>query len=91
MNNSQKPVTRRPIWVRWWVSVLLAIAAYCGLNYLVPELCPANSPLFNLCQAAPTFAPLAAMPFLLLAAKQLYDSDLPKEETDNTENDHSDV
>jgi len=69
----------------WWVSILLAIAVYCGLKYLVPELCTQqDSSFFQLCQAAPTFAPLAAIPFLLLAGKQLYDSDIPKEEADNS-------
>ena len=54
----------------WWGSVLLAILAYCGLKYGVRELLPPGHRLIGLFQL---FAPLAAMAFLLLAGKQLYD------------------
>lgn len=63
----------------WWLSVLMAIASYCTLKYLVPELHPTNLTLQKLTLAAPTFAPLVTIPFLLLAAKQLYDTDIPEE------------
>jgi len=56
----------------WWGSVLLAILAYCGLKYGVKELFPQEHRLTGLLQL---FAPLAAMAFLLLAGKQLYDHD----------------
>lgn len=63
----------------WWVSVLLAILCYCTLKYLVPQLQPASPGLARLFQAAPSFAPIVTIPLLLLAAKQLYDTDTPKE------------
>ena len=69
--------------VPWWVSVLMAIGSYCCLKYIVPELHLDNPALQKLSQAAPSFAPLVTIPFLLLAAKQLYDSDIGAEE-DNT-------
>ena len=71
----------------WWVSVLLAIVSYCSLKFLVPELHLQNPTLQKLSQAAPSFAPLVTIPFLLLAAKQLYDSDISKEEEDELQND----
>ena len=71
-------VAKTPIRMPWWVSVLLAIMSYCSLKYLVPELHLPNPTLEKLSHAAPSFAPLAAIPFLLLAAKQLYDSDIGK-------------
>lgn len=59
----------------WWGSVLLAIVCYCILKYLVPQLQPAHPALAKLAHAAPFFAPIVAIPLLLLAAKQLYDTD----------------
>jgi hypothetical protein len=73
----------------WWVSVLLAICSYCALKYIVPELQPTSPVLQKMIQAAPQFAPLVTIPFLLLEAKQLYDSDLPdknQQEDINEEN-----
>lgn len=67
-----KPPGRIP----WWVNVLLAIGSYCTLKYIVPEIHLTHPTWQNLAQAAPTFAPLATIPFLLLAAKQLYDVDI---------------
>lgn len=57
----------------WWASVLMAVACYTLLKYFIPTLQSENHTFQALIQAAPTFAPLAAIPFLLLAAKQLYD------------------
>ncbi len=57
----------------------MAIVSYCTLKYLVPELHPTNPTLQKLTQAAPTFAPLVTIPFLLLAAKQLYDTDVSED------------
>lgn len=56
----------------WWGSVILAIGSYYGLKYGSHYVLAPNSPLFGL---IPLFAPLSAMGFLLLAGKQLYDSD----------------
>lgn len=86
MTKEKESATKRSPLSNWWVSILLAIAAYMGLKYLVPGLCQEGSAFFTLCQAAPKFAPLAAIPFLLLAAKQLYDTELPKK--DSSENDN---
>lgn len=63
----------------WWVSVLLAILCYCTLKYLVPQLQPTSPGLAKLIQAAPSFAPIVTIPLLLLAAKQLYDTDKREE------------
>lgn len=60
----------------WWANVLLAIGSYCMLKFVVPGLSVSNNSLQKLVQAAPTFAPLVTIPFLLLAAKQLYDTDI---------------
>ena len=65
--------------IPWWVSIVCAIATYCTLKYVLPELAPANQKLKDLFQLGPVVAPLLTIPFLLLAAKQLYDTDLPKE------------
>jgi hypothetical protein len=42
--------------------------------------------LQKLAQAAPAFAPLSTIPFLLLAAKQLYDVDVADEGDDKPDN-----
>ncbi len=65
-----------PVRTPWWVSVLLAIGSYCTFKFLIPDLHLTNPTLAKLAQAAPTFAPIITIPFLLLAAKQLYDKDI---------------
>jgi hypothetical protein len=65
--------------IPWWVSILCAIATYCTLKYVLPELAPANQKLKDLFQLGPVVAPLLTIPFLLLSAKQLYDTELPEE------------
>ncbi len=80
---SSKP----PVHFPWWISVLFAIGSYYLLKYVVPNLTPGNTTLQKLVQAAPAFAPLATIPFLLLAAKQLYDTDIKKEEPEQPEGD----
>jgi hypothetical protein len=69
------------------VSVLMAIGSYCCLKYIVPELHLEDPTLQKLSQAAPSFAPLVTIPFLLLAAKQLYDSDIGEEENNTVQDD----
>lgn len=61
--------------IPWWINILLAIGSYCSLKFVVPEIHFTQPALQSLTQAAPAFAPLATIPFLLLAAKQLYDVD----------------
>ncbi|NOR25816.1 MAG: hypothetical protein GQ542_15795 [Desulforhopalus sp.] len=87
MESSESATPKTPTRMPWWVSVLLAIVSYCSLKFLVPELHLQNPTLQKLSQAAPSFAPLVTIPFLLLAAKQLYDSDISKEEEDELQND----
>ena len=75
--------------IPWWVSVIGAIVTYCVLKYVLPELDPATQTLQELFQLGPAAAPVLTIPFLLLAAKQLYDNDLPvkdipEEKTDET-------
>lgn len=66
--------------IPWWVSILCAIATYCTLKYILPGLKPSNQTLHDLFQMGPTAAPVTTIPFLLLAAKLLYDGDIPDEE-----------
>lgn len=73
--------------IPWWINILLAIGIYCGLKFVVPELHVTQPALQNLAEAAPAFAPLATIPFLLLAAKQLYDVDNVVKDDDKPEND----
>jgi hypothetical protein len=68
-----------PVRSPWWVSILLAVCCYCGLKYAVPLLHPASPFLQKLALAAPSFAPIVTIPLLLLAAKQLYDTNDPPE------------
>jgi hypothetical protein len=72
--------------IPWWINILLAISSYCGLKFVVPELHFTHPTLQNLTQAAPAFAPLATIPFLLLAAKQLYDVDNAAKDNEKTKN-----
>lgn len=71
----------------WWGSVLLAVLAYCGLKYGMVQLMGQESRLISLIRL---IAPLAAMGFLLLAGKQLYDEDEKEqnagEQADDTAN-----
>ncbi len=81
----KKEVRRIP----WWVSIVCAIGTYCSLKYIVPEIQTTNETLSNLFEMGPIAAPVLTIPLLLLAAKQLYDTDLPeenREENDQTEN-----
>jgi len=56
----------------WWGSVLLAIVAYSGLKYCVPEYIGHENQLSGLFAL---LAPIVAMGLLLWAGKQLYDGD----------------
>lgn len=67
--------------IPWWVSILCAVGTYCTLKYVLPELRPADQKFGDLFQLGPIAAPVLTIPFLLLAAKQLYDTDLPEEKT----------
>ncbi|MFH0782032.1 MAG: hypothetical protein V2B20_08805 [Pseudomonadota bacterium] len=69
-----------PLRMPWWGSILMAIAVYCGLKYGIPALHPVSPALQQFFQAAPSFAPILTIPWLLLAGKQLYDTDLPGDE-----------
>ena len=78
--NERRPARNRfAIRTPWWLSVLLAVICYCTLKYLVPQLQPTTPTLAKLIQAAPSFAPIVTIPLLLLAAKQLYDTEDPEE------------
>ena len=89
MENKELPESANPkktTSLPWWVNILLAIGSYCSLKYLVPEL-QFTDPLWQkLSHAAPSFAPLVTIPFLLLAAKQLYDTDTGQEENNTPQN-----
>jgi hypothetical protein len=74
-----------PFRLPWWGSILVATAVYCGLKYGIPELQFDNPILQHLGQAAPSFAPILTIPWLLLAAKQVYDTDIPAKTKDSAE------
>jgi len=59
----------------WWGSILMATFVYCGLKYGLPAVHLDHPALQHLAQAAPAFAPILTIPWLLLAAKQLYDTE----------------
>ena len=67
----------------WWGSVLLAICAYYGLKYWLPDLLGQDE---NQKAFLALLAPICAMGLLLLAAKQLYDmtGERPEKEPDDT-------
>ncbi len=67
----------------WWGSVILAIGAYNGLKYGVPKLMVISG---STAEFLGLLAPLCAMAFLLLAAKQLYDG-TEKQEPDERDGD----
>ncbi len=73
----------------WWANIFLAIGSYCSLKFIIPELHFTHPTLQNLAKAAPALAPLATIPFLLLAAKQLYDVDYWIKDTDKQENEQN--
>jgi hypothetical protein len=85
---TRKGCARRslPLRMPWWGSSLLAMVLYCGLKYGVPHLHLSNPLLQQLAQAAPFFAPILAIPLLLLAGKQLYDKDVPKDKAGMDDN-----
>ena len=85
--STEKISAKSPNRVPWWVSVLMAIGSYCLLKFVIPNLHPTNAAFQKLSQIAPTFAPITAILFLLLAAKQLYDIDA---DTSNRENGNPD-
>lgn len=61
----------------WWLTVLAAIATYSGLKYILPQIKSQNEFITTLAEIGPTIAPILTIGLLLLAAKQLYDKDLP--------------
>ena len=73
----------------WWLFVMLAVGSYTMFKYVLPELHSANPTLQQSLKMAPTFAPLASILFLLLAAKRLYDNDHDNDDKDETNNTHA--
>lgn len=71
----------------WWSSLLLAICSYIFFKYAAPTLNLQHPVLQELCKASPTFAPIITIPFLLLAAKQLYDGDTNGEDKEDPPDD----
>ncbi|MDK9705992.1 MAG: hypothetical protein OEL83_02975 [Desulforhopalus sp.] len=78
MRDKQSGGSARSRRLPWWLSVLLAAGVYCGLKYGAPAIHSANPFIQQLLDAGPFFAPILAIPLLLLAAKQLYDTDPPQ-------------
>lgn len=87
MNSKEGGPKKQVRRVPWWATIIMAIVTYCGLKYLLPELTPSNQTLQELFALGPVVAPVLTIPFLLLAAKQLYDVELPKR--DNEDEDSS--
>lgn len=69
----------------WWVSLCSGIFSYILLKYLIPSLEPEQLFFVKICRAAPTFAPIVTIPFLLLSAKQLYDIDSQQRQKDSSD------
>ena len=80
-HTDQKANIQKAKRIPWWFSIICAITTYCTLKYVLPELAPTNQTLKDFFQLGPAAAPVLTIPFLLLAAKQLYDNDLPAEDT----------
>lgn len=70
----------------WWGSVIIAALGYIALKYGAVQLLEPENRLSGL---LPQFAPVFAMGFLLLAAKQLYD-DPDKGDDDQEQNEDRD-
>lgn len=83
----QTPKTSQIRHIPWWVSIICAITTYCTLKYILPDLAPGSQKLNDLFQFGPVAAPVLTIPFLLLAAKQLYDTDLPEEKFEENDDD----
>ncbi len=77
MNHHLKKRHRRRI--PWWLHVMIAAVLYAGLRYFLPRLHSEDPQITVLLQILPSLAPIAAIGFLLLAAKALYDNDGPQE------------
>lgn len=87
-----EPGTRLPpslAWIPWWLSVIMAIAGYLFLKYLGPQLA-ISAGLTQLAGFLPQTAPLVAIAFLLVAAKQLYDSPHSENSMEEQDSDVSD-
>ncbi len=69
--------------IAWWHSVIAATLSYYGLKYWLPDLFEATEQMRNFLEL---LAPISAMGLLLLAAKQLYDTD---DEQKITSGDHA--
>lgn len=76
-------------WIPWWLSVLMAIASYLFLKYLGPQMA-VSAGHGRLAGFLPQTAPIAAIVFLLVAAKQLYDQPGPGEAVDPDDTDDKD-
>ncbi|SDO73550.1 hypothetical protein [Desulforhopalus singaporensis] len=61
----------------WWLSVVAAAISYAGLKYGVQKLHRGHPDLDGLVTIFPELAPIVAILFLLLGAKQLYDDAPP--------------
>ena len=59
--------------IPWWFHVLLAIVCYNGLKYGLPALSKTVVAVQPFLELLPTAAPLSAIVFLLIAAKELYE------------------
>lgn len=57
--------------------VLIATLLYVGFKYFIPTLHFQNPAINTFQQISPELAPVAAIGFLLLAARALYDNDGP--------------
>jgi len=60
--------------LRWWVSVIVAGAAYYTLKYYFLAIESSNLLIMSLGKAGPTLAPWAALFFLLPAPVSLFNS-----------------
>ncbi len=72
--------------IAWWHSVIAATLFYYGLKYWIPDLFEATEQTRDFLEL---LAPISAMGLLLLAAKQLYDTDEEQEITSENHTEES--
>lgn len=80
----QQKIKPFPPWP-WWVSLVLGSIIYIVCKYVLPTFDNSPEPLRTFSRIGSQIAPVLTIPFLLLAARQLYDNIPPNEESNPDE------
>ena len=82
------PSNKFQLHLPWWLFLLLAIAAYVSLKYVLPNTDWLAPKMYGL---AEQLAPIVTIIFLVLAANGLYQSNAttPQDEDDNPQDEKS--